>query len=238
MPIRPKDDDEAFGFVATNENGAHVAYMCIVRPSGAIFIQTILNDLVHTSFHLPKTDGFADCHYRTAGDLVKSGKIRIDADGPDQKLAKWKRKVADRQIERAMLMIFPGQFCQDTINLPDEAQTFGIDIENFTIPDDQTLTVEFLFGPQDDAVWDARFKDYGIHQWYRDLATGERFCLNFFFEERDYGSYVAADDHVSVKFERGDKPDTGTEYTVMFGPGWGRYTMGMLHGTPRKLNRH
>ena len=138
--------------------------MCVVRPSGAIFVETIFNKLLYISFHLPPADGeLAVCHSRVAGDLVKNGTVRIAPDGHDQKQAKWSRKVAERGIEAAFHMIFPSQFALASIPLPEPDKLSGLNMNEFDVPIGLSLRVEFLFGPQHDVVWKARFRDYGLN---------------------------------------------------------------------------
>jgi len=210
----------------------------VVRPSGAIFVEAVFNKLMHVSLHLPSRGAdLADCHYRIAGDLVKNGTVRIAPNGPKQKQIKWSRKVADRSIEAALHMIFPAQFALASIPIPDREKLSGLALNEFEIPPNQSLRVEFLFGPQDDSVWNSRFTNYGLEQWYVDIPTGERFGLNFFNERNDYASYIAGERYRSLRIQRDGDHDLSTEYRIMLGAGWGRHTAGMLHGNPSQLRQ-
>lgn len=236
MKIRKKDGDICFAFGAKSGEKKHWAYLCVVRPDSQVFIEAYGNHLLHFSLHKPRNDkpDFADCHYSIPKELVRDEIVRIAEDGPDRKISPWVRKTGFQRPEAALHLIFPEIFAQDTISFPDDNQIQETDILMFDVKENSSLRVEFLFGPQDDKYWKLRFQNYGIHQEYVDLSNGERFCLNFFMDEKDYSVFQKTDGFKSIKMTNADEPIIDSSYRLSFGP-YGDNTIGVVHGCPAEF---
>lgn len=236
MKIRKKTGDLGFAFAAAHGTSIHWPYLCVVRPKGSqVFLEAYGNHLFHFSFHRPRLGAdVADCHYSVPKELVRDSIVSNPAGGPDRIQSPWKRRVGTDNVHAALHLIFPAQFALDDFQLPNDGTLQGCQVECFDVPAILTLRCEALFGPQDDKSWEARFHNYGDRQKYFDLDNGERFCLNFYHDDKDYSVYQPTDEHKKVMVAKAGEPPVSAGYGLLFGP-HGHHAIGVVHGSPEQV---